>query len=213
VIRTHIAGLAGATFIVPLRVDSVERARNIAHVISYLTTKLDAAVIVQEVDRYPKFGAYVLRFLAPILPPGANLQYLFESEWRRDGIFHRTRVLNDMILRATTPVVINYDADVLLPLESYHAAVGRLLAGRADVVYPYALGSDVQRKVFVSTEVMIEFAATGYRFNVLDAVSRLHGAAYGHCQFFRRETYISGYWRTRTLSRTGPRTSSDIGGS
>lgn len=194
----------GATFIVPLRADSIERLRNVAYVVCYLTTTLDATVILQEVGPRPFFGTQASSVLRSLLPPDARFQYLFEPETRRDGVFHRTNALNDMILRSTTPVVVNYDADVILPTESYLAAVSLLLAGHADIVYPYEIGPDVQRRVFAADATMHEFAARGYTLEVLDAVSRRDRTAFGHCQFFRREVYIAGYLENENFMSYGP---------
>lgn len=50
--------------------------------------------------------------------------------------FHRTRMLNQMAYQATTPIVINYDADVIIPPLQILEAV-RLIRSGYDMVYPY----------------------------------------------------------------------------
>lgn len=199
-----VGPLKGTTFVIPLRADSGARLRNVAYVVAYLTTVLDATVIVQEVDSQPRFAVYGSRFLAPILPNDAKFHYLFQQERRSDGAFHRTRVLNDMILRTSTPIVVNYDADVVLPVDSYYDAVSRLQSGRADIVYPYPAGPEVQRRVFATDETMIEFAGYGYALRALDIVSTRERSAFGHCQFFRREVYVEGYLENENFIAYGP---------
>lgn len=199
-----LSKLSNATFIIPLHVDSIQRIRNAAFVIAYLTTKLDSNIIVKEVGHEPRGMFYAWKFLGSLIPSDAKLQYLFERETRTDGVFHRTKVLNDMVLRTMTPCVINYDVDVLLPVESYYAAVDRLLTGKADVVYPYAFGPAVLQKVFAGESVLTEFVANGYSLKVLDSFAVPERAEFGFCQFFRREAYISGYLENENFISYGP---------
>lgn len=196
--------MKAATFVIPLRVDSIERVRNVAYVVAYLTTLLDATVIVQELDSRPRLSVYAAPYLARILPRDAKVQYLFQADQRADGVFHRTRVLNDMIVRSHTPIIVNYDADVLLPIESYYDAVSRLLIGRADIVYPYDVGTDVQHRVYPTDEMMVAFAARGYALDAFDMVSFPDRTAFGHCQFFRRDVYLEGYLENENFLAYGP---------
>jgi hypothetical protein len=196
--------LPETTFIIPLRVDSYQRAWNTALVTAYLTTLLDANVVIQEVDVEPRFPQLASRVFAQLLPPDAKLEYRFVPEARRDGVFHRTRTLNDMILRAATPVIVNYDADVVLPVESYHAAVSLLLDSGSDLVYPYSFGHEVQRRVSLDRATRSAFVIQGYSLTVLESVSVCDRAEFGFCQFFRRPAYLAGYLENENFVSYGP---------
>jgi hypothetical protein len=41
-----------------------------------------------------------------------------------------------MVAEAKTEIVVNYDCDVLLPLDSYHEAYQSILHHTHDVIYP-----------------------------------------------------------------------------
>jgi hypothetical protein len=109
-----------------------------------------------------------------------------------------------MIVRSTTTIVVNYDADVLLPVESYHAAISRLIDGGADVMYPYSFGSAVQHRVHLDHRTGLTFVDYGYSLSVLDPVSAWDRAEFGFCHFFRRQAYIEGYLENENFVSYGP---------
>lgn len=98
--------LHDATFIIPVDIDSQDRAEN-----KQITT--------------------------------ANLQSWFEtniligSPLSDYGVFHRTRWLNKFTSLCHTPIVVNYDCDILTPPLQMYLAVEMLRNGEADFVYPY----------------------------------------------------------------------------
>lgn len=53
------------------------------------------------------------------------------------GIFHRTKWLNVATAKAHTPIIINYDCDILTPPLQIYVAVEMLRNNEADMVYPY----------------------------------------------------------------------------
>lgn len=55
----------------------------------------------------------------------------------RNGKFHRTHWLNVAAELSTTPIVINYDCDILVPPLQIFMAVEMLRNNEADMVYPY----------------------------------------------------------------------------
>ena len=52
--------LSNATFIIPLRIESSDRMRNIVTLLCYLFDNFDTNVIVKEVDKQPVFKETVL---------------------------------------------------------------------------------------------------------------------------------------------------------
>ena len=135
--------LKNTTFIIPLRVDTGDRLRNVVLSTAFLLNKFDTNVIIKEVDSERRFEAYCLPIIKR-LADTTNLNHIFEVETRTDDSFHRTKILNDMVMESTTDIVVNYDTDILLPIDSYTKAV-EMLQGDYDVVYPYRFGKQGER--------------------------------------------------------------------
>jgi hypothetical protein len=196
--------LKDVTFVIPLRIDSPERARNVSLVVAYLTTALGARVVVTELDCAPRFRGHTTRVSSQVLGPDALFDYRFVKDERGDGVFHRTKILNTMILESRTPIVVNYDADVVLPVQSYHAAAAALRDDTLDVVFPFSFGPGVQRRVFLTRAAEDEFVRSGYSLDALESVSVLERAEFGFCQFFRRQAYAAGYLENENFVSYGP---------
>jgi hypothetical protein len=204
--------LKNTTFIIPLRIDTGDRLRNIILTTSYLLHHFDTNVIIKEVDSEHRFEEYALPIIKRLVDT-SNLRHIFEEETRTDDSFHRTKVLNDMVLESSTEIVVNYDTDIILPLDSYTKAV-EMLQGDSDVVYPYRFGSHGERKVnlgftietqedmdnFETQEFVSRFISSGYnstcfddRFFYYPHNQGAGWAEYGMVQFFNRQVYIDGY--------------------
>ena len=95
-----------------------------------------------------------------------------------------------MIDKSSTKIVVNYDCDVILPLESYKIAYDLILDGECDVVYPYGQGM-YQKQVLATDEIVSEFLETG-DYSHLDNHSRLYTSDFGWVQFFNCQVYIDG---------------------
>ena len=104
------------TFLIPTRIESEDRLRNIISSVSYLLTHVPAKVIVKEVS-----GRDTFKFRAlPEIKKRANVENLTcLYEESNDPLFCKSKVLNDLIVAADTKVVANYDADCILPKSSY----------------------------------------------------------------------------------------------
>ena len=108
--------LTQTTFIIPLRIESTDRLRNIITTVSFLLNEFNTNIIIQEEDKESIFSQKAL----PLIKKCSNiknLQHIFV--YNTDSIFHRTRIINDMILKVNTEVICNYDADILLEKESW----------------------------------------------------------------------------------------------
>ena len=122
------------TFIIPTRIESEDRLRNIISSVSYLLKHLDAKVIVKEVASHHTFKHRALPEIKKYADT-SNLTCLFEET--QQPLFCKSKVLNDLIVAADTKFVANYDADCILPLDAYHQAYGAIENNTLDVVYPY----------------------------------------------------------------------------
>lgn len=183
--------LSNATFIMPLRIESQDRLRNIIISLSYLLNNFKTNVIIEEVDKESKFQKYVAPELEKLIDDLSSITLIYEENG--NPIFHRTRILNDMIMETTTDVVINYDTDVLFPISSYVKSYQMILSEDYDLVYPYGQGT-YQRKVHVDQDLIDKFISEGFSEESFknNPSNEISTSDYGWAQFFNRKSYIDG---------------------
>ena len=180
--------LKEATFIIPIRIESSDRLRNVITTTAFLLENFDTNIIIKEVDGESVFKNEALPILEDILDVEIDITHIFEQS--NDSSFHRQRVLNEMIVESKTKVVVNYDCDVILPLDSYHEAYSCILFNTHDVIYPYGQGS-YQKQVNATDEVVSKFLETG-DFSYLNNNSKDYLSDFGWVQFFNRQVYLDG---------------------
>ena len=190
--------LTKTTFIIPLRIETDDRMRNIVTTLIYLTRNFDTKVIVKEVDKESVYEREVLPLLEQALEPDmlASIHHIFEKS--DEFTFHRTKILNDMLWMVDTPVVANYDSDIILPLESYINATNMIAKGwvhpdaeggePVKIIYPYGFG-DYQFQCHVGDNEVTNFINSGFNFEYFNGHMRQWDAKYGFCQFFDTEEY------------------------
>lgn len=184
--------LKDTTFIIPIRIESEDRLRNIITVCCYLLETFDTNIIVKEVDdssvfmdvAYPQIKEYVGDYID-------NLIHIFERKDPNDNVFYRMRYINEMISLSNTKVIANYDVDVLLPVETCLASQSSILEGGADVVYPYGKGM-WQKRIFADDALVSEFLSNDCDFSILEKKSDNDLSDSGHVQFLSREVYVEG---------------------
>ena len=179
--------LTDATFIIPIRIESEDRLRNVITSVAFLLNNFNTNIIVKEVDKTSVFKQRALPQLESFFGD-VKVKHIFEES--DQPLFHRQRVLNEMIVEADTEIVVNYDCDVILPLESYVTAYMGIKEKVYDVVYPYGDGM-YQRQVNAEDKIVSSFLDSN-DYAVLDAVSNEHTSDFGWAQFFRRSVYIEG---------------------
>ena len=217
----NMIDLKNVTFIIPLRIDTDDRLRNIILSTSFLLNNFDCKVIVKESDEMKKFELWALPTIKSIADT-SNLTYQYEEN--HDDHFHRTRLLNEMVLDAETDIVVNYDSDIILPIKSYVMAKEMLDNREADVVYPYKFGERGERKVVLNTSIedvddlnsllkqpIIQEFTTTWKPEALDQSygyaphSNGEGwAEYGMVQFFNKQVYMDGYLENENFIAYAP---------
>jgi hypothetical protein len=176
------------TFLIPTRIETEDRLRNIISSVSYLLRHIPAKVIVKEVSDRETFKFRAIPEIRKYANTD-NLTYLFEES--NAPLFCKSKVLNDLIVAADTKVVANYDADCILPISSYHQAYVAISDGHADVVYPYQCGI-YQWQANFSSNIYEDFVKT-LDVSVLDKSKTLSNSTIGWTQFVNREKYIDSY--------------------
>ena len=180
--------LKEATFIIPIRIESSDRLRNVITTTAFLLENFETNIIIKEVDNESVFQRDAFPILKDILDVDINVNHIFEQS--NDSSFHRQRVLNEMIMESNTDIVVNYDCDALLPIDSYVKAYQSILSGECDVVYPYGQGM-YQYQVKATDEIVSQFLQT-YDFDILEKNSNQYISDFGWVQFFNRQVYIEG---------------------
>ena len=192
--------LTQATFIIPIRIESSDRLRNVITTTAFLLENFDTNIIIKEVDSESVFQRDALPVLNNILDVDVDVQHIFEKS--NEPLFHRQKVLNEMIAEAKTEIVVNYDCDVLLPLDSYHEAYQSILHHTHDVIYPYGQGM-YQYQVRATDEIVSDFLQTG-NYEILNRHSNLHTSDFGWVQFFNRKVYIDGGMENENFKAYAP---------
>ena len=183
--------LSQATFIIPIRIESPDRLRNVVTTTAFLMENFDTNIIIKEVDKESIFQRDALPLLQSVLDREnifTNFNYIFEQS--DDPLFHRQRILNEMVMEADTEIVVNYDCDAILSIDSYLWAYKMIREGISDVVYPYGQGN-YQKQVDPNDQVVSNFLETG-DYAHLDSASKIHTSDFGWAQFFKRSVYIEG---------------------
>jgi hypothetical protein len=193
--------LSNATFIIPLRIESEDRLRNIITVLCFLFGNFNTNVIVKEVDKTSVFKDDVVPQLKEFLDGDFNLTHIFEKS--DDPVFYRMHILNEMLSMSKTDVVINYDCDVLLPVSSYLTAYQSILNKESDVVYPFGSGH-YQKQIHADDELVSEFLNNDFDFSILEKKSNIWTSDFGWIQFFNRQVYIDGGMENENFRGSSP---------
>lgn len=113
--------LRDCCFMLPVFYDHQDRKENLDLCIDILKRNFDTEIYVFEQGQEKKFD-YVK----------VNLYHFDEY----NGVFHRTKMLNDMAVNTDKAILFNWDVDVFIaPLQIYETAY-KIRQG-ADMVYPY----------------------------------------------------------------------------
>lgn len=192
--------LSEATFIIPIRIESQDRLRNVITTTAFLLENFDTNILIKEVDSESIFQRDVLPVLEDILECDVHVRHIFEKN--NESLFHRQKVLNEMVVESNTKIVVNYDCDVLLPLDSYHEAYQSVLHHTHDLIYPYGKGM-YQKQVKATDEIVSNFLETS-DYQYLDDASDLHTSDFGWVQFFNRQVYIDGGMENENFKAYAP---------
>ena len=188
------------TFLMPCRIESDDRLKNVITSVSYLAFNFpQAKIIVKEHDRQSIFSERVIPALERIFGNvPSNLRHIYEQSEQQ--FFHKTRILNDLLLAADTEIVYNYDVDVVYPVSSYTTAYHMITKGGFDAVYPYGCGV-YQWAVDYSIPLFDSFIQSKFDLGVLKLNCRLQPSVIGWGQMIKRQVYIDSYmWNENFIS-------------
>lgn len=188
------------SFLMPCRIESSDRLRNVISSVGYLAKNFpDCKIIIQEVDKQSVFREKVIPHLTNLFGKyPENIVHRFEES--KEAFFHKTRILNDLLIAADTDIVFNYDVDVVYPRSSYTTAYNMITKGGYDAVYTFGCGI-YQWAVQYNEVVFHNFLKSGFDTSVLDSNSRLSPSVMGWGQMIKRQVQIdSGLWNENFIS-------------
>jgi predicted glycosyltransferase involved in capsule biosynthesis len=107
-----------------------------------------------------------------------------------------------MLNTVTTNVVVNYDIDVMLPVQTYIEASKMIINKKCHVVYPYDEGQ-YQKRIFTS----FNRENFNINFNLYDIPNNeydIWDAKYGHCIFYDTKKYKNAGGENELFVAYGP---------
>ena len=193
--------LKDCTFIIPIRIESSDRMRNVITILCYLNSNFDTNIIVKEVDKESIFDKSGLDQVKEYCGDISSINYIFEQS--DDPIFLREKILNEMLVLTKTKVVVNYDCDVVFPLYVYEEACRKIIEGESDMIYPYGEGP-WQYRVRATDEVVSNFLNNECDLKILQDVSWVDNAGAGWVQFLNRDVYFEGGMENENFMGSAP---------
>lgn len=191
------------TFIIPVRIEHPDRARNAITVLSYLLNKFDTKIIVKEVDRISNFNGMVMPYLKQFCSEDRLKQLVHVFEQSDDPVFYRMKIINEMIDMCDTKVVVNYDIDVLLQPQAIFESVFKIVYEKADLVYPYNV-PNFACNIYADANRCRDFIVNDYNFDIITRDSRIDTSYAGHVQFFNRLSWIEGGMENENFRGSAP---------
>lgn len=114
------------TFVIPLRIDSFERERNLDLILEQIVSLPKVDIVILEADK---------QSLYRVKKDYANVTYWYIED--RNPIFHRTKYLNLLLAKAKGAITCIWDTDVVIPTEQILCAIEIVRAGKAVMSFPY----------------------------------------------------------------------------
>lgn len=182
--------LKDTTFIIPLTIEHPDRYRNAKVVLGFLNHHFDTNVFIYEIS---DSGETKLDFTGSFgnlsIKHWVSKPENFSSHSDLP-VFHRTKYLNIMLDEVQTPVVANYDIDVIVKPEFYLKCQEIIKSGQSDVIYPFKFGPGGQIRVLEDFDYQ-KFIQQNYDFGVIDfeGPRSYYDSEYGHCIFFNTDVY------------------------
>jgi len=146
------SNLTDVTFLIPVRLDSIDRLVNLKAVLRFLHENFLSNIQVLEADC---FNTGLIKSIV-----NDSIDYIFIED--HDPIFFRTNYINQMVRNCKTPYLSVWDTDVIVPPDQILKSVEFLRLGQADFVYPY------EKKFLDTSKIIRELYLVDNDWKVLD---------------------------------------------
>mgnify|MGYP000908861605 CR=1 FL=1 len=118
--------LTNVSFVVPVRIDSYERSRNLDLILDFIVQNFDSKIFVLESDSQQKYQIKI---------NNKQIKYIFVKDDK--FIFHHTICLNYLYKHVDTPIIVGLDTDIIVPPEQIIEVVDQIECGKAIIGLPY----------------------------------------------------------------------------
>lgn len=181
--------LSDVTFMIPLQLESEDRIMNINIITLYLRTNLNTNIIIAEQG----YECLIPNILSKTLYD-MHIHYKTENFY-----FHKTRLINAMVKKASTKFVAMHDSDVLCRPDQYLAAASMLRSNSVDFVYPFDGHVINVPKADVSKVLeSLQYDFVKHKFTNTKAL------AHGGCVMYNRQKFIDAGMMNENFIAYGP---------
>jgi len=191
------------TYLLPCRIESDDRLRNVITSVTYILKNFpEAKVLVKEVDTQSNFKESALPQIKKYVGDVGQLKHIFEQS--DEKFFHKTRILNDLCVAADTPIIYNHDVDVVVPKNSHELAYRSITQEGSDAVYPFGCGI-YQWAVNYSDDLLDKFLSShdgkDFDTSIVQASSVRVPSSIGWGQMITKTAEVSaGLWNEEFIS-------------
>lgn len=112
--------LKDVTFVIPTRIDSPERSRNLDVLIDFIIRYFDSTILVMESDNRQRYF---------VRNDNRRIHYFYEED--SCSIFQHTRCMNLLYPKVDTPIIAGWDVDALAPPKQIIDTVEQVRCGNA----------------------------------------------------------------------------------
>lgn len=167
------------TFLIPLRIDSVNRLENTLVTIEYILSNFETQISVLEASE--RNTGLLNRMLTK------EVNYVFIEDM--DTIFHRTRYINQLVKSVDTDYIIVWDTDIIIPINQLMKSVDLMRKRALDFVTPFKdkflETSEILRELFIQSRDIGVLEMHQGKMKALYNPNPVGGAFLAH-----RQTYI-----------------------
>jgi predicted glycosyltransferase involved in capsule biosynthesis len=166
----------GLTIVMPTRIDSDTRKRNLLYVIRRLSV-IGCKILILEADKHAKLTNENIDI--------PNVEYHFVED--SNSCFFRTHYINILLNMANTEVVAVWDADIVTSYEQIEEAYSYVQDKGYVLTYPYSgdyilLGNDDSSYLTLTSDLK--------KFDEMKLHSMFGHPSYGGAYFVNREQYL-----------------------
>lgn len=122
----HIQELLNVSFVIPVRIDSYERSRNLDLLLDFILHHFKSKIYIMEADSSQH---YILKEKHP------QVEYHFIKD--ENPVFQHTLYLNYLYQLVTTSIIAGWDTDAIVPATQITEVVNQIESGKAVMGLPY----------------------------------------------------------------------------
>lgn len=123
--------LTDVTFLILIRVDSIQRLENILIILELLSKNFSTNIYVREASNCNN------RILQSMIKKYKNAQIYYEFKEDEDPVLYKTKHINNMVIATDTPYVAIWDTDIIPEKSAILNCIYKLRNNEASVSYPY----------------------------------------------------------------------------